>query len=403
MEHEEVEALRREMEAEAARRGAPDALPPMPPIPADRYRDASFFEAERRFLWQRSWLFAAHADELPEIGSYLVWDRLGFEIVIVRTGDGEVRAFYNVCRHRGAPVVREARGTVSRFQCGFHSWVYGLDGALQAVPDEAAFAGLDKACLGLEPVRCERLGGWIFVNCASDAPALLEHLGTIPGGLAQFGPDTLRLMNRHTVRVACNWKVALDAFVEVYHLQSLHNGTIHRLLDARRTTISLYPDGHSRMVTAKRPGMEDAGFGVGAPHLANITELPRFANLSYFIFPNLHIATDMTGFPFLQFWPVDIRTSELEISWFVGDWGEGEVPEHWQNAVKIFDIVLQEDLDNLEAIQRSVESPGMRRSPLSYAERRIYHHHAEIDRRLGSANVGDGLAVPPVLDPLVER
>lgn len=404
MDAAEIERLRARMDWEASRRSPPEGFPALPPVATGRYTDADFLALERAHLFARQWLLAAHADELAKPGAYRLWDRAGEPILIVRGRDDRIRAFYNACQHRGAPVVRESSGRSPKLVCKYHAWTYDLDGHLLAVPDEEDFTDLDKACLGLKPVRCETWGGFVFVNLDGGAPPLLETLAPVRPGMAQFGPDTLRFIDRHTIRLECNWKAAMDAFLEVYHLKFIHPNTVNQLLDHRRTTISLLPGGHSQMVSAKREDGAVSGFGVGVvPDIPTISDLPREANLSYMIFPNVITPTDTTGFPFLQFWPVDERTTEMEISWYVADWGEGEMPDFWKSFVGIFDLVLDEDTQNLSWIQRSMESPGFEGMRFNYQERRLYYFHECIDEAIGAERVPARCRVEPRLSRYVER
>ena len=123
-------------------------------LPLARYTDPEFFALEREHLWKKVWTIAGHTSELPAAGSYKTIDVVGAPIVVVRGEDGEVRAFFNSCRHRGAPVVREPCGTERRLRCQFHSWSYDLKGQLVAVPDQRDFVrfGSDRAGPGAAAV-----------------------------------------------------------------------------------------------------------------------------------------------------------------------------------------------------------------------------------------------------------
>ncbi len=396
------ERLEREMELEAQRTAPPEGFPRLEPIPADRYTDEAFFELEREHVWKRSWVVAAHVDELREPGSALRFDQLGPPIVVVHGRDGVVRAFYNACRHRGAPVVRDAHECARRLVCKYHGWTYEHDGRLVGVPDAHHFGGLDRDALGLVPVRCETYAGLVFVNLDPDAGPLRDSLGVLVDELAQFETERLRVIDRHHFVLDCNWKAAIEANLEVYHLELIHPYTVSQLLDHERTTIGLLPGGHSRMASAKRDATNDAGLSAaGLPRIPSTTDIVQISNLSYTVFPNLVVPTDVGGFPLLQFWPVDVRTTRFDVTWIVADWGEGDVPAHWQGFIGIFDTVLGEDTANLDWIQRSMESPGLDSVPLSYQERRLYWLHEEIDRRLG-AHVPDALRVAPLLERWVE-
>ncbi len=393
MKPEEVEHFREQMRIEGERRGPPEDFPLLPPIPSERYRSQAFADLEREYVWLRTWLLAAHLDEIPEPGDYRLWSRLGCEVLIVMGEDGLPRAFHNVCQHRGRALVSETSGNASRFVCPFHAWAYDATGELVGLPDEGDFRGLDRERCRLPVVRCEVWGRFVFINFDAAAQPLLDFLGGIPREMEQFGPGELRFLGRQTHRVSCNWKTATDAFVEVHHLSRLHGATGDDLLDYHQTTIGLLRSGHSRMVTAKRAEARDARLGTGAPLLPGLSDLPREANLSYFLFPNTHNATDLAGFPFLQLWPLGLTETEIEVSWVVGDWGEGPPPQHWLDAVKIFDVVLRENLPNLEAVTRALDSPGAQRMQLGYQERRILHHHAQLDAMIGHARIPEGLAV----------
>jgi len=273
-----------------------------------------------------------------------------------------------------------------------------------SVPDERDFVGLDKSCRSLVPVRCETWGGWIFVNEDPDAEPLLDFLEPLPRDWDDLEVDALRFVDRHSLTLRCNWKVAVDAFLEVYHLKHIHPKTVNRLLDHEGTAIGLYPRGHSRMASPVRPESL-ATYGGGGPmaDIESAGEIPRISNLAYNAFPNLVIPLDVVGFPFLIFFPVDIRTTRMEVLWQGPDWGADELTPQWRGLLTVFDQVLDEDTRNLAWIQKSVESPGFRGIPLSYQERRIYHLHEQIDRVIGPDRIPAELRVRPMLADWVER
>jgi phenylpropionate dioxygenase-like ring-hydroxylating dioxygenase large terminal subunit len=393
-----AERLKERMRFEHARSAPPEGFPGFPDIPAGRYTDPGFFALEQRRIWSKTWLFAGHEDELPEVGSYRLWDDSGKPMLLVRGLDRQVRAFFNTCRHRGGPVVRDVSGRAPVLRCSYHGWTYDLAGQLVAVPDERDFVGLDKSCRGLLPLRCESFGRFLFVNEDASAAPLLDWLGPVARELAEFQPERLRLVERHGFDLACNWKVAIDAFLEVYHLKHIHPHTVDRLLDQRGAVMGLFANGHSRMVTPNRTG--DQGTH-GFPEIETVGEIARIANLAYNVFPNLVTPTDATGFPFLLFWPRGITKTRFEVWWFAPGDSTPELETRWQQRLQIFDVVLREDTANLEWIQKSVESPAFRGVPLNYQERRIYWLHEEIDRVLGD-EVPTHLRVAPRLARYLE-
>ena len=388
-----LEAMRYEFE----RTAPPPGFPPLPMIPGGRYTDPAFLALEHQYLWKRSWLYAGHVDELAKPGDFLTWQKTGSPIVLVHGKDGVIRAFYNTCRHRGAPLVQTDCGHVEGFVCKYHGWTYGLDGRLMNLRDKRDFPDLDMARYPLTEVKCERLGNWIFVNEDPNAEPLLQHLGHVPEYLEDIQPGQVRFVHKKSYPVKCNIKVLLDAFFEVYHLKSIHQNTVDRFLDHRGTTIELWPKGHSLMITPnRRSEWVDPGTK-GMQQVETANELVRKHNPSFNLYPNLVTPVADSGIPFLLFWPKGPRDMEIEVVWFSPDWGDGPRHPSWETRIANFERILYEDTQFAEQIQVSVESPGFRGMNLNYQERRIYNWHEELDRRIGPERVPAGLAVEPRL------
>jgi len=398
-----VERLKAGMHYEAERTAPPEGFPKLPVIPGGRYTDPGFLALEQEYLWRRSWLFACHTDEIPEPGSFYLFTRTGSPILVVRGKDDTIRAFYNTCRHRGAPLVKECRGRVDGLVCGYHGWTYALDGRLVNLRDKRDFVGLDMSEHSLVQARCERLGNWVFVNEDPQAEPLLEHLGLIPEYLEQIQPEQVRFVDRRSYHVKCNVKVLLDAFLEVYHLKSIHQNTVDRFLDHRGTHITLWPRGHSLMLTPnRRPDWQDPGTR-GMRRIETATEITLSNNPSFNFFPNLVTPVDATGNPFILFWPKGDREMDIEIVWFAPDWGDGPLDPLWQMRIANFERILEEDTQFAEQIQESVESAAFRGITLNYQERRIYHWHEELDRRIGHERIPEHLRVQPRLADWISR
>lgn len=390
---------------ETDRAAPPEGFPALPDIPLGRYTDSAFYELERDRLFRRTWLYAAHDSELPHAGDFVTRDVVGAPVVMVRGDDGEVRAFLNACRHRGAPVVRDACGSARLLVCQFHSWGYDLCGRLQRVPDERDFVGLDRSDRGLVPVRCEAWGGWWFVNLDRDATPLAEWLHPLPVLLADVARSPLRQFDIKTVELRCNWKILAEGFLEVYHARTVHPVTVAPTLDTRGTVISLFDHGHQNMISPVRPGTRNDNRDA-LPDIAHVPSLfTEQLQPAHGIFPNLITPMDRRGFPFLVFWPSAIDRTRLDIIWFAADWGDGEMPgrDIWQQRLDRFDVLMDEDYRNLEPIQRSVESAAHGGQVINYQERRIWHVHAWIDRVIGTELVPEHLRVPDLLADWVER
>jgi phenylpropionate dioxygenase-like ring-hydroxylating dioxygenase large terminal subunit len=390
---------------EADRSAPPPGFPALPDLPLGRYTDPAFYALERDELFKRTWLYVAHDSELQGSGSYRLADVVGAPVLLVRGEDGEVRAFYNTCRHRGAPVVRGVLGRARLLACQFHSWTYDLEGRLVRVPEERDFVDLCPAERGLVPIRCERWGGWWFVNLDDTAVPLAEWLHPLPQLLADVARSPLRVFDRRSAELACNWKVLAEGFLEVYHARTIHPTTVAPTLDTRGTVISLFDHGHQNMISPVKPGTRTDKRDA----LRTIEHVPAlFEELlqpAHGIFPNVIAPLDRRGFPFLVFWPTAIDRTRLEIVWFAADWGAGELPDAaiWKLRLDRFDALMQEDYANLEPIQRSMEAAAHGGQVINYQERRIWHVHAWIDKVIGVDRIPEHLRVPDLLADWVER
>ena len=391
---------------ERARTAYPEGFPVLPRVPAARYVDADFAALEREHVFARSWLFVAHADELPAPGDYVVLRQLPEPVVLVRGADGAVRAFYNSCQHRGGPVVPDSAGnTGRRLVCGYHAWTYDLDGTLVGVPSGHDFA-VDAECLGLPRVRCEQWGAFVFVNLDGDAPPLLDALGTVGrelhdqlGGGDQVGP--VHLVDRRSIEVEGNWKLTVDANIETYHVNTVHRNSAARVLDQSATGIFLLPGGHSRMLVHSR---DSGAFPIDLPAFPGANALAGCGIYSYHLFPNTSIV--FGGTPALAFlissWPLAPGRSLYDVHFVAATPPDGPNADLLAMLVDANWNVLLEDLGNLPSIQRSLSTGGLAGMTLGYQERRIYHQHEELDRRIGLERVPAALRVEPELAGWIE-
>ena len=414
MDHALLTRLKAEMSYEFARTGPPEGFPAFHDIPGGRYVSDEFWDLERRYLWPRSWVMAGRANEVPNPGDFFRFEDLGVPVIVVRGRDLVLRAYYNTCQHRGAPVVRDERGSARQLRCQYHSWTYDIDdGRLVNVPDQRDFVGLDTELRCLPTLRCEVWDGWVFVNQDHDAVPLLQFLGPIPEQLAELQGASLQEVTRRSAVVNCNWKVMAEGFLEVYHFRHIHSRNGESALDNRGATMGLLPNGCSRMITpfASRAssalGMADWAdwkrhVPAGFTDIDTVNEMIRSTSSAYSIFPNLISPLAAYGFPFLMFWPLAKDKTRLDwVHYAPKDWDGDELPDQWAQRMANFDQIMEEDTRNLEPMQRSLSSPALRGIPINYQERRIWHFHEQIDRTIGIERVPEPLRVAQLLSGYV--
>jgi Rieske 2Fe-2S family protein len=191
------------------------------------YLAPEIFSLEREGIFYREWFCAGREADLPEAGAYRVLDVLGESVLVLRNREGQLRAHYNVCRHRGSRLLPESsegslRGTI---RCPYHSWTYGLDGELRTAPFLDDEAGFCKADLRLYPVGVESWGGFFFLKLTpvpTSGHRLLDQLGAVPQRLQRYPLEQLRSGHRLTYQVRANWKVVLENYNECYHCGPVH-------------------------------------------------------------------------------------------------------------------------------------------------------------------------------------
>jgi len=305
------------------------------PVPLDAVRDPAVYEAEREKIFRRTWLKVATTTELPGIGDYKVKELpvADASVLIVRGKDNKIRAFHNVCTHRGNKVVpttefetfgRSRAGVVT---CRFHGWVFGTDGPLRSVPMEEGFGKLDKSCLGLREIACDIWEGFVFINFADEPEqSLLDYLGDFATLFGGYPYEESTTIFRYSTVLDCNWKVALYAFSEGYHVPTIHAGSLPGFKGVEHSDFKLIgPHASSTIYGAGMDTAVSTGKFAGLLHGSerhrprpdllppgiNPTRRSDFQFELPNIFPNLiiHLASGC-GYPGLsffthQFWPLD--------------------------------------------------------------------------------------------------
>lgn len=194
-------------------------------IPTPRYYDEEFYRLECEKLWPHVWQMACRLEQIPDVGDWVLYENIGRAVIVVRTNDG-VKAFHNACRHRGVPVAEGGHGNcrTDGFICPFHGWRWNIDGENTFVYGRHLFSEeqLDPADLALRPCRVETSGGCAFINFDDNAPSFRDTIGPLADRLEAHGTSKLRAEWWFATELPANWKIAMEAFQEGYHVMRTH-------------------------------------------------------------------------------------------------------------------------------------------------------------------------------------
>lgn len=206
-------------------------------IPAPWYSSAEVETREREQVFGGGWQAVGRADQVVHPGDYFTAELAGEPILVARDGDGQVRAFYNVCRHHAAAVATQPCGHAQSFRCPYHGWNYGLDGTLKGMPEFAGVCNFRREDNGLVPITVEVWENFVFVNLAPEAGSLQEFLGDLVERVEPLGLRRLQFHSRKEYTLECNWKVYVDNYLDGgYHVPHLHKG-LNSVLDYTHYTI----------------------------------------------------------------------------------------------------------------------------------------------------------------------
>jgi choline monooxygenase len=210
-------------------------------IPSAWYTDPRFHLLDRDAVFARSWQGVGHRAMLPEPGSWFAATVADDPVIVLRDGQGALRAFYNVCRHRGGPLVTGDSGCARALTCRYHGWTYRLDGTLRGVPRFDRTELFDRRDHGLVPLRAAEWEGFVFLNAAAEPdPPLAAVLAGIAERVAPIRPGAMELVRRVDYAVAANWKVYVDNYLEGYHIPHVHP-ELNRALDYSAYVTELHP------------------------------------------------------------------------------------------------------------------------------------------------------------------
>lgn len=405
-------------------------------IPADRYTSADFMAREWAHMWTKVWLLGGRSDDMKAPGDYICTDIGRESVLIVRQPDLSLRAFPNVCLHRGNKLRPEGRGNVEQFRCIYHHWTYGLDGAIQRIPDLATFPQGAPPEGRLPSLPCGEWGSFVWFSLNPDVEPLEAYLDPLPQHLAPYNFHRMAMKRDITVEWDCNWKASVDAFNESYHVQGIHPQLLWYLDDVN-IQIDCYAR-HNRYLipfasisprvavpSSIPPAIDEIMRKAGmdpAEYEGRVTDIRRdvqkhmrahgamagkdYSQLNddqltddyhYMIFPNVTLNTHADDLMLFRQRPhptdpdkmfYDIWTYEL-----VPDGEEWPArPKHVQfrHGDKSIGQVLDQDAINLPTVQKGMHSSAFKGLWLGEQELRIRHFHKVLDDYLLGAVDGHG-------------
>ena len=339
-------------------------------LDARLYRDPQVAELEQERIFSRTWQLAAHVSQLSEPGTYLTTSAGREPVLVIRDEEGELRAFRNVCRHRGSRLLSGSGECGKAIRCRYHGWTYRLDGDLIGVPEARSIAGLDKSALPLFPARVEVLCGLIFVNLDVDARPLADQVAGLPERLAPYRIETLSPRVEEPSGQPANWKIVIDNYLEGYHVPIAHPGLM-RLLDYKRYDVEL----HDSWVWFQAPLRDKpSGNRLERAYQRMVEPMPGLGEDDrrvwryILIYPNttIDLYPDQVGI-----WRVApdglLRTEDMALTLLPKETSARTRLAQYANR-KVNQLVSDEDVDLVANVQAGLESRGWTPGPLSGRE-----------------------------------
>jgi Rieske 2Fe-2S family protein len=347
-------------------------------LPGRFYYDPGLFEEELQKIFYRSWLYVCREEDLSEPGSFVVRSIGGESVILVRDEDRRIRAFYNVCRHRGARLLKEGRGAgLKNIRCSYHAWTYALDGRLIGAPHTAGLKGFRREEYGLIGVRCDTWGGFIFINLDERAEPLSEHLGDLV--------DRWRGLDLSSLR-----RARKIVYQECYHCPSIH---------PELNRITFYRDSYNDkfFMGDEKRGQYNGGWMVLAegcqsmtltgksnrPPLKGLGEEDRRRIYYYLIFPNMFFSLHPDYLMVHTVWPEGPTSSIVECEWLFDRDVLASEGFYGDDAIQMWDMINRQDWEACELTQLGVQSRGYRQGRYSEIEGMVHDFDRFYLKRMG--------------------
>jgi len=339
-------------------------------LPGWLYHDPEFFAAERRAFLRAAPQVVCHESEVAAPGEWRSLDYLGESIIVIRGDDGEVRAFTNVCRHRGSRLVDGDGGCAKVLTCPYHGWSYARDGKLVGVPYRREYPGLETERLGLVPVALERWHGFLFVTLEPGAPSVATMMAPFEGEVAPYRFEELRAIGRVTLRPrTLNWKTIADNYSDGLHIPIGHPGLTRLFGRGYRIEAHEHVDRmEGDLVEQPSANPSERAYQALLPQADHLPESHRRKWLYYKLWPNVAFDIYPDQVDFMQFLPVSATDTVIrEISYALPDARREMKAARYLNW-RINRRVNAEDTELITRVQQGMASPTYRPGPLGTSE-----------------------------------
>jgi phenylpropionate dioxygenase-like ring-hydroxylating dioxygenase large terminal subunit len=354
-------------------------------LPAQLYTDPEIFTQEREAIFQKSWHYVGHMSDLPESGSYLTCSVQDEDLIVLRDGAGNLRAFYNVCQHRAHQLL-EGRGRTRIITCPYHAWAYGLDGKLRGARGSEEVAGFKKEDVCLTAVSVELFCGFIFINLDPAATALAEQAGDLAGQIEKLVPGTAEFCRVATSSwtLEANWKVIIENYLECYHCEVAHPA-LASLLDMKSYQGTL-AEAWVHLHYKSKGGSENKAYSLAA-------DAPIAASDYWWLWPltTFNINPGNANINVFHFVPLGPGKTLEVVEYFLPSDTMSE--EEKAQVAYGCDTLQAEDNRICEAVQRGLRSRGYKTGrlmvppdPSHLSERPTHHFQMMVASALGLAD-----------------
>jgi Rieske 2Fe-2S family protein len=355
-------------------------------LPARYYTDPDLFARERGVFDRQMWVGVGRLAELPSRGSWIARTVAGDDLIIVRTDDDDgVRAFYNVCRHRGTALCAEAAGAFpGAIRCPYHAWTYDYDGRLIGAPHMDGSPGFRREDFPLRAVRAAVWDGFVFVNLSNDGPSLADHLAGLPEKFQAWRMGDLVRVHQIVYDVAANWKLLIQNYNECLHCPTLHpalNKLSHYLSGENEPIRGTYMGGRMDL----SDGIETMSMD-GVCRRDPLPDLPADARRHvyyYSVFPNFLFAPHPDYVLTHTLWPQAPDRTRIVCEWLVHPTEVAKPGFDLSDVTSFWDMTNRQDWHVCELAQRGISSRAYQPGPYSNREDLLYAFDRYVVEKLG--------------------